>query len=52
MTHPVAVLLRESARIAGHFHWSRAEILSLAHHERRDWVRQIAELTSTGHERA
>ena len=32
------------AYLAYHFHWSREEILSLAHSERRIWVSQIGRI--------
>lgn len=32
------------AFIAYHFHWSRADVLTLEHGERRRWVREISAL--------
>ncbi|WP_413039009.1 DUF6760 family protein [Roseofilum sp. SID1] len=40
--YPLPQLYREVAFIAFHFHWSRAEILTLEHQERQQWVEQIA----------
>jgi hypothetical protein len=33
--------VKEVAYVAFHFHWSRNEVLELAHAERRLWVEQI-----------
>jgi hypothetical protein len=35
-------LYEEMAFIALHFHWARAEVLSLEHAERRRWCREIS----------
>ena len=32
------------AFIAMHFHWGRAELMSLDHHERRRWCEEISTL--------
>lgn len=32
------------AYIAYHFHWSRAEVMTLEHAERRRWAREISSL--------
>ena len=42
--YPLDQLREEVAYLAYHFHWQREEILGLEHHERRAWVRQIAEI--------
>ncbi len=44
MTYAVDQLHQEIAYVAYHFHWPRAEILDLEHHERRRWVQQISDL--------
>ncbi|WP_341770930.1 DUF6760 family protein [Actinocrispum wychmicini] len=46
MTYPVARLHEEIAYIAYHFHWPRAEILDMEHHERQNWVREIARINT------
>ncbi len=42
--YPLERLYEEVAQVAYHFHWSRAEILSLEHPERLQWVREISVL--------
>jgi len=37
-------LFQEVAFVAYHFHWSRNEILAMAHPERRQWVEQISRI--------
>jgi hypothetical protein len=32
------------AFISYHFHWSRAEVMTLEHHERRRWVHEISSI--------
>ena len=32
------------AFIAFHFHWSRGEVMTLEHRERRRWVREISSI--------
>ena len=46
MTYAAERLLEEVAYVAYHFHWPRAEILDLAHHERQAWVREIARINT------
>lgn len=40
--YPLDQLHEEVAFIAYHFHWSRQEVLTLDHAERRRWVREIS----------
>ena len=40
--YPLDRLHEEMAFIAYHFHWSRAEVLSLPHGERARWVQEIS----------
>jgi hypothetical protein len=37
-------MMQEVAFIAYHFHWSRDEICTMAHPERRQWAEQISRL--------
>jgi hypothetical protein len=37
-------MLQEVAFVAYHFHWSRKEIYTMAHPERRQWVERISSL--------
>ncbi|TAM54879.1 MAG: hypothetical protein EPN57_04505 [Paraburkholderia sp.] len=37
-------LYEEIAFIAYHLHWSRADILSMAHSERRRWCEEISKI--------
>ena len=46
MTYAVDRLHEEIAYVAYHFHWPRAEILDLEHHERRRWVREIGNINT------
>jgi hypothetical protein len=40
--YPVDRLYEEVAYIAYHMHWSPETIMALEHHERQEWVRQVA----------
>lgn len=42
--YPTAELYEEMAFIAFHFHWSRAELMSLEHAERRRWCQEISSI--------
>ena len=42
--YPLEVLSEEVAYIAYHFHWPRDSIMSLEHHERREWVEEIGKI--------
>ena len=42
--YPLNRLHEEVAYIAYHFHWPRADILSLEHAERQRWVQEIADI--------
>jgi hypothetical protein len=42
--YPLDRLHEEMAFISYHFHWSRAEVMTLEHHERRRWVREISSI--------
>ena len=44
MSYPLDSLHREVAYLAYHFHWSRDEILEMAHPERGRWVREIGHI--------
>ncbi|MEU4119926.1 DUF6760 family protein [Kitasatospora sp. NPDC028055] len=46
MTYAPARLYEEIAYIAYHLHWSREDLLDLTHHERGQWVREVARLNS------
>ncbi|MDI2031957.1 hypothetical protein QFW96_25260 [Saccharopolyspora sp. TS4A08] len=46
MTYAPERLHAEVAYVAYHFHWTREEILDLDHHERRRWVREIAQINT------
>jgi hypothetical protein len=50
VTYAVDQLYAEIAYVAYHFHWPRTEILQLDHHERRRWVREIAEINTRARE--
>jgi hypothetical protein len=39
--HPPDALFEEMAELAGRFHWSRDQLMSLTHHERRRWLREL-----------
>jgi hypothetical protein len=43
-TYPADKLFQEVGFIAYHFHWSREEILNLAHKERHRWIKEISEI--------
>ena len=38
--YPVNALYEEMAFIAHHFHWSRDQLMTLEHRERRRWCRR------------
>lgn len=40
--YPVKALYEEMAFIAHHFHWSRDQLMTLEHRERRRWCREIS----------
>jgi hypothetical protein len=42
--YPVDELYEEMAFIAYHFHWSREELMSLEHAERRRWCAEISQI--------
>ena len=42
--YPLDRLYEEVAYIAYHFHWPREDILSLEHVDRREWVKQVANI--------
>lgn len=42
MSYPLENVLKEVAFVAYHFHWSRDEILDMAHKERHAWVKEIS----------
>jgi len=42
--YPLGEMLEEVAYIAYHFHWSHDEIMRLEHHDRRQWVDEIASI--------
>ena len=42
--YPLDRLREEVAYIAYHFHWPREDILSLEHVDRREWVKQVANI--------
>jgi Phage P2 GpE len=42
--HPADALFEEMADLAARFHWSREELMSLTHHERRRWLREAARI--------
>jgi hypothetical protein len=42
--YPLEQLFEEVAYIAYHFHWSPAQILSLEHRDRRQWIDEIARI--------
>lgn len=44
MRYPLEQLAQEVAYIAYHFHWSKAEILEMAHLERHQWVKAISHI--------
>lgn len=37
-------IYREVAFIAYHFGWSRSEVMSMSHRERRQWINRISEI--------
>jgi hypothetical protein len=44
VSYPLERLYQEVAFVAYHFHWSRDEVLELAHPERRRWVDEISRI--------
>ena len=40
--YPLVQLYQEMAFIAYHFHWPNEELMTLEHHERRRWCREIS----------
>ena len=44
MRSPEDRMYREMAFIAYYFHWSRSEVLSLEHEERRRWCEEITRI--------
>ncbi|WP_170108401.1 DUF6760 family protein [Actinophytocola xinjiangensis] len=50
MTYAPDRLLEEVAYVAYHFHWQRSEILDLEHHERQQWVKEIARINTRANE--
>jgi hypothetical protein len=42
--HPADALFEEMAELADRFHWSRDELMSLTHHERRRWLREVTRI--------
>lgn len=42
--YPEDQLYQEMAFIAYHFHWGRAELLTLEHAERRRWCEEISRI--------
>ena len=42
--YPLERLHEEVAYIAYHFHWSHDDILHMEHHERQQWVEEIAKI--------
>lgn len=44
VSYPLEKICQEVAYIAYHFHWSRAEIMDMAHSERRVWVKEVSKI--------
>ena len=44
VSYPLDKIYQEVAYIAYHFHWSRDEIMDMAHSERRLWVKEISKI--------
>lgn len=44
LSYPLEHLYREVAFVAYHFHWSRDDVLELAHPERKRWVEEIGKI--------
>ena len=44
LSYPLEQLYREVAFVAYHFHWSRDDVLDLAHSERQRWVEEIGKI--------
>lgn len=43
-TYPLEDVYEEVAFVSYHFNWSRAEVLSMAHWERRQWCEEISSI--------
>ena len=50
VSYPLGQLYQEVAFVAYHFHWSRDEVLDLAHPERRRWVEEIGRINEAMNE--
>lgn len=37
-------IYREIAYIAYHFHWAKSDVMSMTHHERKIWIKEIADI--------
>ncbi len=44
ISYPSGQLYEEVAYVAYNFHWQREDILSLEHHERQKWVKEIEKI--------
>lgn len=44
LSYPLDALHQEVAYIAYHFHWSKEEVMLMAHPERGRWVGEIAQI--------
>ncbi len=42
--YPLDRLFEEVAYLAYYFHWPHDQILGLEHHERRQWVQEVARI--------
>lgn len=42
--YPLERLSKEVAYIAYHFNWAAGDIMNMEHHERQQWVQEIAEI--------
>jgi hypothetical protein len=40
--YPLKEVYEEVAFVAYHFHWSQDEVMNMAHHDRRNWVKEIS----------
>jgi len=40
------MIYREVAYIAYHFNWSKQEIMTMPHHERKKWISEIADINN------
>jgi hypothetical protein len=50
--YPLDQLYEEVAFVAYHFHWTYAEVMSLEHADRRQWVERISALHTRMNEEA